>query len=85
MSGGSYDYAYRHIEQLADDIECRTKTPRTDGFDQMPPDVVVLRLRFVEHLRKVAQAAHDIEWVDSGDYGDGAEVEAIEAVLEGKR
>lgn len=85
MSGGTYDYACWKLYQLADDIEVRTKEPRTDGFDQIPEKTVALRLRFVEHLRKVAAAAHDIEWVDSGDYGDGAEVEAIEAVLEGKR
>ena len=83
MSGGTYDYACYRLYQLADDIEARTKEPRTEGFDPIPPDVVALRLRFVEHLRKVAEAAHHIEWVDSGDYGDGAEVEAIEAVLKG--
>lgn len=31
-------------------------------------------------LRAVARAAHDVEWVDSGDYGPGDEVEAIRAV-----
>ena len=42
-----------------------------------------LRLAFKAHLKKVVQALHDIEWVDSGDYGVGDEVEAIEACLTG--
>jgi len=39
-----------------------------------------LRAWFVEHLRLVSTAMHDIEWVDSGDYGPGDEVEALERV-----
>lgn len=39
------------------------------------------RAWFVEHLHLVSQAMHDIEWVDSGDYGPGDEVEALEKVL----
>ena len=34
---------------------------------------------FIGLLRIVAKAAHDIEWVDSGDYGPGDEVAAIRA------
>jgi hypothetical protein len=39
------------------------------------------RVAFAEHLKLVAQALHDIEWVDSGDYGLGGEVQAIRACL----
>ena len=39
------------------------------------------RQAFVEHLKLVAKALHDIEWVDSGDYGPGRENEAIRACL----
>lgn len=38
------------------------------------------RAWFVELLRLVSKAAHDIEWVDSSDYGPGDEVEAIRAI-----
>ena len=38
------------------------------------------RAWLVQVLRAVARAAHDVEWVDSGDYGPGDEVEAIRAV-----
>lgn len=65
MSGGSYGYAYGKIEDLANEI--RPTSP--------------LRKAFKTHLRKVAKACHDIEWVDSGDYGPGDEDEAIRACL----
>lgn len=68
MSGGSYDYAYFKIDHLADSIESRA-----NGNP--------LRVAFAKHLRLVAKAAHDIEWVDSGDYGGGDEEAAIRAVL----
>ena len=39
------------------------------------------RRAFVEHLKLVSKALHDIEWVDSGDSVPGSEDEAIDAVL----
>ena len=39
------------------------------------------RKAFARHLVKVAKALHDIEWVDSSDYGPGDENEAIRACL----
>ena len=66
MGGGSYDYAYRY----ADDMACQLQV-------QGDP----LRRAFGKHLALVAKAMHDIEWVDSGDFGTGDEREAIEAVL----
>lgn len=39
------------------------------------------RRAFAAHLKLVAQALHDIEWVDSGDYGPGDENAAIRACL----
>lgn len=70
MSGGAYEYTYDRIRRLADDIECNEAA--------MTPE----RKWFVEHLRRVAKAAHDIEWVDSCDYSEGAEGEAIAACAE---
>lgn len=40
------------------------------------------REAFAKHLKLVAQALHDIEWVDSGDYGPGDENAAIAACLQ---
>lgn len=66
MSGGSYDYAYMKIEDMADEL-CQQRQP--------------LRKAFGKHLKLVAKAMHDIEWVDSSDYGPGEEVDSINAVL----
>lgn len=64
MSGGSYNYAYRHVEEMAEQL-CHSQSP--------------IRRAFAAHLLKVSQAMHDIEWVDSCDKGPGDEVEAIKA------
>lgn len=65
MSGGSYDYAYRHFEEFADRLEGRS------------PE----RMAFVKLVRLVAVAAHAIEWVDSGDSSPPADSKAIRAAL----
>ena len=39
------------------------------------------RRAFAQHLKLVAKALHDIEWVDSGDYGPGDENAAIRTCL----
>jgi len=65
MSGGSYDYAYGKIQDMADNL--RLTTP--------------LRRAFQSLLRKVATACHDIEWVDSSDCNPGDENAAIRACL----
>ena len=66
MSGGSYDYAYGKIDDLADHLQVNSNPKR---------------LAFKELLRAVALAAHDIEWVDSNDYCPGGEDAAIDAVF----
>jgi uncharacterized cysteine cluster protein YcgN (CxxCxxCC family) len=62
MSGGSYDYVFGRIA----DIELRdtAENPRRATFQKL--------------LKLVAKAMHDIEWVDSCDYGDGGENQAID-------
>lgn len=69
MSGGSYDYMFYKIFDMAEDI-------RPDGACQAAPKY--LRLAFKEHLRKIARACKAIEWNDSYD-GDDDEEELIEA------
>ena len=61
MSGGSYDYVYGLIR----DIEIRDIENNPD------------RAAFQKLLKLVANAMHDIEWVDSGDNGEGEELKAI--------
>jgi hypothetical protein len=47
------------------------------NFDTNTPE----RKAFRKHLQLVANALHDIEWVDSGDCGPGDENAAIRACL----
>ena len=39
------------------------------------------RRKFGKHLEKVSKALHDIEWVDSADYEEGDEIEAIKNTI----
>lgn len=39
------------------------------------------RRAFAKHLKLIAKALHDIEWVDSGDCGPGYDTAAIRACL----
>ena len=67
MSGGSMDYLTYRVDDAANQLMDKNNT--------------LLQRAFGEHLRKVAKALHDIEWVWSGDYGKGDDEEAIKAVL----
>lgn len=42
------------------------------------------RKAFAKHLELVCKALHDIEWVDSCDYGPGDENDAIRACFANK-
>ena len=67
MSGGSMDYLYLRVEDVARDL-CRS--PNLE------------RKAFGARLSLVAKALHDIEWVDSGNKGPGDENAAIRACLQ---
>jgi len=63
VSGGSYNYLYRKVIEVAETLS-----------DSNQPDY---RKAFAKHLVFIANALHDIEWVDSSDMGNGADKEAI--------
>jgi len=67
MSGGTYNYASFKLQEFTDALSVATKDPR--------------RVAFRELLILVTEAMHDIEWVDSGDYSEGDEYEAIDKVM----
>lgn len=67
MSGGSYDYFCFKMEEFADSIRGQENNPRRAAFAQL--------------CKLIAKAAHDIEWVDSCDYGKGDENKAIDEVM----
>ena len=67
MSGGALDYVYSRVKDAAGEI----------GSNTSP-----LHRAFALHLNKVAKALHAIEWVMSGDYEPGDEIESMRAVLD---
>ena len=62
MSGGSWNYFCYELEEVAERL----------SIDKCPH-----RKMFANHLEKCANALRSIEWVDSGDYGPGDELEDI--------
>lgn len=66
MSGGSMDYLCYRVEEAAD-ILCIDSNPSRKAFGK--------------HLRKVAHALHEIEWVDSGDSSSPDDINAIRDVF----
>lgn len=67
MSGGSYDYLYIKIENVAESLRYLNQNKFRSAFQKI--------------LYLLADAMHDIEWVDSGDMSPGDENEAIEKLL----
>jgi hypothetical protein len=67
MSGGSLEYLFHRIDDLASMIEERAERP--------------LHKAFADHLRKVSTAAHDLEWEWSSDYGEGDADKSIKEVV----
>lgn len=65
MSGGAYNYAYCRVVEFAESMPLNTPA----------------RVRFKAHLLLVAEAMRAVEWVDSGDYGDGDDEDDIAKAL----
>lgn len=65
MSGGAYNYICYKLSEI--ELEHTDTNPR--------------RAAFAKLLKLVGEAMHDIEWVDSCDYGPGDENEAIDKVF----
>lgn len=66
MSGGSWNYVYHHINEAAHGL-MQERSPQ--------------RVRLGKLMHLMSKAMHDIEWVDSCDYGPGDETESIEKVF----
>lgn len=70
MSGGSYGYLCYKISDAARQLDCKSQP--------------AYRRAFAKHLHLVAEAMHDVEWVDSSDYGNGDDKKAIMACIKPK-
>jgi hypothetical protein len=60
MSGGSHDYAYSKLNDIADSFY---KKPERDKHRES-------RKKVAKILNLMADICHDIEWIDSCDYGE---------------
>lgn len=73
MSGGHYQYKYRVLEELSDEIECDFANDNYDTFiRQNPYKGLVLKdevVDLIKDLRSVAKRAKELEWFMSGDTG----------------
>lgn len=69
MSGGSWDYAYSNIADIA---------------ERLTSDSTIKRRVLGKLVMLTSKALHDIEWVDSGDYSPGDDYDAIDACLKFK-
>lgn len=78
MSGGSYHYAYGHVEEFIRELEERIQEEATGVASDIN---TCLREKFAQHLRLVASAMMAIEWVDSGDCSPPHDEDAIQQVL----
>lgn len=65
MSGGHYDYLYSRMNDLANAIRLDSGNPERE----MPDDIRLHMDWLAEEIEKLAEAAHDVEWLMSDDYG----------------
>lgn len=72
MSGGSYDYAFCKVEDMASSM-CKAENCSS------------LRKAFAKHLRLVATAMKTIEWVDSGDCSEPVAEKEMRKVISSHR
>ena len=83
MSGGHYDYAYSKMSALASEIRSdvvkysvQRKLPYHNPWcegsgiaEPMPGDILLHMAHIADQIERLAEAAHDIEWMMSYDYG----------------
>lgn len=75
MSGGSWDYFYLGLE----DVAARLIDTNPKRYS---PEVTAARERLGRLLKQASIALQAIEWVDSNDFGPGDELKAINATFE---
>ena len=66
MSGGSWDYFYYRLEEVA---------------ERLVSEAHPLRKCFGHHLMKCAKALHAVEWSDSGDTAGDAWIKPVRDAL----
>lgn len=67
MSGGSHDYAFQKLLDIADSFHY--EEPRLKHIEE--------RQKVAKILRIMSEICHDIEWIDSGDMGGEEDWEKV--------
>ncbi len=75
MSGGSFDYAYRHVQDFADALEDRLRragVESPDGHCEFQPslETTAMLQDIAGRARELALLMQAVEWLYSGDTGD---------------
>ena len=74
MSGGSFDYAYRHMTDFADDLRCKLAQQGVivDGgkVGTWEPQVAAKLAEIAALVDHAAKLAKEAEWLYSGDTGE---------------
>lgn len=68
MSGGSHDYAYTKLNDIADSFD----------VNREKIEYIEARQKVADILRFMGKICYDIEWIDSGDYGESDWPKVIE-------
>lgn len=67
MSGGAFDYAYRRVEDFADDLT--DWTGKAESIDSSA-EVEAALYAICADARRTAALMRAAEWLASGDYGE---------------
>ena len=65
MSGGSFNYAYRGIQDFSDELAEKIK-----DADDIPPDIMEVLKNIADESAMMARKMKAVEWYFSGDHGD---------------
>lgn len=89
MSGGSFNYAYMHTSNFADELGCKLdEFDKVDDWEQKPnyfEPAVLAKLREIKTLaERAALLMKEAEWLYSGDTGEESFLRRV-AAIEGKK
>ena len=75
MSGGSFDYAYRRVEQFAEDLRAKiADNGKENDYGEkceFSPETIALLQVIAEDAERTAKLMKAAEWLYSGDTGEG--------------
>lgn len=85
MSGGSFNYAFRRVEEFTDELEEKLREAATGAQDprdsyQLEPETTARLHEIAKLTRHVAALMKEVEWLYSGDTGDESFARRVDAL-----